>query len=170
MNENSVAILVDNEVCLLKTGISQLTRDYFHRRRRLQSYYDKKYGSGNRIVRKRMKRYREKARKKDWRHKLAKIVVLAAASRRYGILFEDLNPESVWSMLHHIKNKRLRLRIARSCFFGILKLIEEYAALYGIPVKRVDPAYTSSICPLHGCRIEYSGRLAKCPIGGETWH
>jgi len=170
VNENSVAVLVDGEVYLLKTGFSQVTKDYFWRRRKIQSYYDKRYGKGNRAVRKRMKRYREKARKGDWRHKLARIVVLAASSRRYGILIEDLNLESVWSMLHHIKNKRLRLRIARACFLSILKLIEEYAALYGVPVKRVDPSYTSKICPLHGCRLEYSGRLARCPVGGETWH
>ena len=170
VNENSVAILADNKVYLLKTGFSAVTKDYFWRRRKVQSFYDGKYGKGNRAVRKRMRRFRERKRKRDWRHKLARIIVLAAASRRYGILIEDLNLRSVWSMLHHIKNKRLRLRIARACFLGVLKLVEEYAALYGVPVKRIDPSYTSKTCPLHGCRLEYSGRLARCPEGEEIWH
>ena len=155
---------------LLKTSFSSTTKVYYWKRRKLQSFYDKKYGSGGRALRKKMKRLRERQRKRDWRHKLTRIVVLAASSRRYGILIEDLNLESVWSMLHHIKNKRLRLRIARSCFLGILKLIEEYAKEWGVPVKRVDPAYTFSVCPLHGCRIEYSGRLGRCPVRGEAWH
>jgi len=171
INENSIAMLLDGEVYLLKTGLSGLSKDYFLKRRKIQSYYDRKYRKGNRAVKKRIKRLREKARKRDWRYKIARIVVLAAASRRYGILIEDLNLESVWSMLHHIKNKRLRLRIAKACFLGILKLIEEYAALYGVPVKRVNPSYTSRLCPLHSCELKYDGeRLARCPVGGEVWH
>lgn len=60
VNKNSIAVLLEGKVYLLKTGFSSTIKDYFYRRRRIQAFYDKMYGSGNRSVRKRMKRLREK--------------------------------------------------------------------------------------------------------------
>jgi len=118
-----------------------------------------------------MKRYRERRRKKDWRRKAARLIVAEAYRRRYGIILEKLTPKSVWNMLSRIENRKLRLRIAKACFLGVIKAVKEYAALYGVPVVEVNPAYTSRLCPIHGCELEYDGkRTALCPVGGEAWH
>ena len=171
VNENSVAVLLDGRVLLFKTGFSSTTKVYYWKRRKLQSFYDEKYGSGSRALRKKMKHFRERERKRDWRRKIARIVVGEAFRRRYGIILEKLTPKSVWGMLSHIKSKKLKLRITRACFLGVIKEIKRYAALYGVPILEVNPAYTSKTCPLHGCELEYNGnRTATCPIGGETWH
>lgn len=171
INENSIAFLVNGEVYLLKTGISAITKDYFWKRRKIQSYYDGKYGRSSRAKRKRMRKLREKRRKKDWRYKVARLIVTEAYRRRYGIILEELTLRGVWSMLRHIKNKKLRLRIARAAFLGIIRAIKEYASLYGVPVVEVNPAYTSRLCPLHGCELKYDGnRTASCSVGGKVWH
>ena len=171
VNEDSVALLVEGKVYLLKTGFAQVTKDYFHRRRRMQSYYDEKYGRGSRALRRAMRRLREGERKRDWKHKLAKLIASEALRRGYGIAVEDLDLKAVWNMLSRIKSKRLRLRIAKACFLGVLRLVEEYAGMHGVPVRRVNPRDTSRLCPLHGCELKYDGRrVVKCPTGGEEWH
>ena len=53
-------------------------------------------------------------------------------------------------MAKSIRDPQLRLRIYHTTFASMRRAIVEKAREYGVPVIPVNPAFTSSKCPIHG--------------------
>jgi IS605 OrfB family transposase len=172
VNENHVAVLVDDKVHLFETGFRDIVLGYYYRRKRVQEKYDKLYGASCRVKRKVLRKLKERRRKSDLRWKLANIVVRVAKEKQYAIVLEKLGKNPAKEMINHIGDDQLRHRIYQASFKGVQKAIEEKAREYGAPVIYVNPNNTSRMCPIHSARIVYSngGRIGKCSKGGELWH
>jgi len=172
VNENHVAVLVDDKVHLFETGFRDIVLGYYYRRKRVQEKYDKLYGASCRVKRKVLRKLKERRRKSDLRWKLANIVVRVAKEKQYAIVLEKLGKNPAKEMINHIGDDQLRHRIYQASFKGVQKAIEEKAREYGAPVIYVNPRNTSKICPIHNAKIIYSNgsRVGKCSKGGELWH
>ncbi len=157
LNENSVSVLVDGNPILLETNIKKITLGYEYRRRAITTGRSTK----DRDVRSGLRRLREGGdRKADIRWKLANLIVKAALEGRSAIVLENLPRNTPEKMIKGIRDPQLRLRIYRSAFSSMKNAIIEKAREYGVPVIPVNPAYTSSTCPIHNCRITYSPNVA----------
>ncbi len=156
LNENHVSVLVDGKPILLETNARKITLGYEYRRRAITTGRSTK----ERDVRRKLRRLREYNRKVDIRRKLANLIVKAALESRSAIVLEDLPKNAPEKMIKGIRDPQLRLRIYRSAFSSMKKAIIEKAREYGVPVILVNPARTSSICPIHNCRITYPPNVA----------
>jgi IS605 OrfB family transposase len=172
VNENHVAVLVDDKVYLFETGFRDAVLGYYYRRKRVQERYDKLYGVNCRVKRRIFRKLKERRKKSDLRWKLANIVVRVAREKQYAIVLEKLGKNPAKEMINHIGDDQLRHRIYQASFKGVQKAIEEKAREYGVPVIYVDPRNTSRMCPIHNARIVYSNgcRIGRCSEGGELWH
>jgi IS605 OrfB family transposase len=172
VNENHIAVLVDDKVYLFETGFRDIVLGYYYRRKRVQEKYDKLYGVGCRVKREVLRKLKERKRKSDLRWKLANIVVRVAKEKQYAIVLEKLGKNPAKEMISHVKDDQLRHRIYQASFKGVQKAIEEKAREYGVPVIYVNPRNTSKICPIHNAKIIYSNgsRVGRCSEGGELWH
>jgi putative transposase len=172
VNENHVAVLVDDKAFLFETGFRDIVLGYYYRRKRVQERYDKLYGVNCRVKRKILRGLKERRKKSDLRWKLANIVVRVAREKQYAIVLEELGEEPAREMINNVKDDQLRHRIYQASFKGVQRAIEEKAREYSAPVIYVNPRNTSKMCPVHNARIIYSngGRIGKCSKGGELWH
>ena len=172
VNENHVAVLVDDKVYLFETGFRDMVLGYYYRRKRVQEKYDKLYGASCRVKRRIFRKLKERKRKSDLRWKLANIVVRVAWEKQYAIVLEKLGEEPAKEMINNVKDDQLRHRIYQASFKGVQKAIEEKAKEYGVPVIYVNPRNTSRMCPVHNTKIVYSNgsRIGRCTKGGELWH
>jgi len=171
INENNLTALIDGKAYLFQTDMGKTVLGYFYRRKSIQERYDKRFGAKSREKRKVMKKLKERKRKNDTKYKNANILVREAKKRKEGIVLEDLGENVANEMLKHIRDKELRHRIYQASFNGTQKAIEEKAKEQGVPVYRVDPRYTSKLCPIHHVEIQYGkDRHGVCKIGGEIWH
>ena len=75
VNENHVAVLVDDKAFLFETGFRDIVLGYYYRRKRVQERYDKLYGVNYRVKRRVLRRLKERRKKSDLKWKLANIVV-----------------------------------------------------------------------------------------------
>ena len=172
LNENHVSVLVDNKPVLVETNTKRITLGYEYRRRKITSGNSTK---AREVVRK-LKKLRERDKKSDIRRKLAKLVVMEALRTSSAIVLEDLPKNAPEHMVRDVKDPQLRLRIYRSAFSSLKREIIEEAREQGVPIILVNPAYTSSVCPVHGARIIYrpdggsAPRVGVCEKGGERWH
>jgi IS605 OrfB family transposase len=172
VNENHVAVLIDDKVYLFETGFRDIVLGYYYRRKRIQERYDKLYGVGCRVKRRVLRRLKERRKKSDLKWKLANIVVRVAREKQYAVILEELGEEPAREMINHVKDDQLRHRIYQASFKGVQRAIEEKAREHGIPVVHVDPRNTSRMCPVHNAKIVYSNgcRIGRCSKGGELWH
>ncbi|ACP37954.1 transposase, IS605 OrfB family [Sulfolobus islandicus M.14.25] len=172
LNENSVSVLVGDKPVLLETNTRMITLGYEYRRRLITTGRSTK----DRDVRRKLKRLREKHKKADIRRKSAKLIVKGAYEIRSAIVLEDLPKRVPEHMVKNVKDKQLRLRIYRSAFSSMKNAIIEKAREFGVPVILVNPSYTSTVCPVHGCKIVYqpdggyAPRVGACEKGKEKWH
>ena len=140
--------------------VAVIQRRHHDRRRRLQ----KKKSHDRRMAR--LLCRREGAREHhriDYRmHKVANAVLDFAEKRGSAIVLEDLT--GIKSKRNKDLNRRLSLWPRRK----LHQCIEYKAAWKGIPVLKVDPAYSSRKCPMCG-RIQDSrmGAEFRCECG---WH
>ena len=172
VNENHVAVLVDDKVFFFETGFRVIVLGYYYRRMRVQEKHDKLYGVNSRVKRRVLGKLKERRRKSDLRWKLANMVIRVAREKQYAIVLEKLGKNPARGMVNHIRDEQLRHRIYQASFKGIQRAVEEKAGGYGVPVIYVDSRNTSKMCPVHNARIIYSngGRVGKCSKGGELWH
>jgi IS605 OrfB family transposase len=172
VNENHVAVLVDDKVFLFETGFRDIVLGYYYRRKRVQEKYDKLYGASCRVKRRIFRKLKERKKKSDLRWKLANIVVRVAREKQYVVVLEELGEEPAKEMINNVKDDQLRHRIYQASFKGVQKAIEEKAREYGVPVIYVNPRNTSKICPIHNAKIIYSNgsRVGRCSEGGELWY
>ncbi len=162
LNENNVTLSLPNgEFVQIITHEREIRTGYYVKRRKIQ----RKIKAG----RKReelLGKYgqREKNRLNDLYHKLAnKIVELA--EKYGGIALEDLS--EIRDSIRY--SAEMNGRLHRWSFRKLQSIIEYKAKLKGIKVVFVNPAFTSSLCPVCGGKLSPNGhRILKCKCGFEA--
>ena len=140
---------------------------YNYRKKSIQ----RRNGSGSKETKKAMEKLREGKRKRDYRWKIANLIVREAMRIRGVIVIERISREDIRVMIARYRDRQLRHRIYQSALKGELNAIIDKAREYGVPVLMVDPRNTSKICPIHKAVIEYGeDRTGVCSKGGEKWH
>ncbi|MDK2784094.1 MAG: putative transposase, partial [Thermococcaceae archaeon] len=162
LNENNVTLsLPDGEFIQIITHEREIRTGYFVKRRKIQ----KKLKTGKRR-RELLEKYGEKERNRlnDLYHKLAnKIVELAV--KYGGIALEDLT--EIRDSIRY--SAEMNGRLHRWSFRRLQSIIEYKAKLKGIKVVFVNPAFTSSLCPICGGKLGPNGhRVLKCRCGFEA--
>ncbi|HII66567.1 MAG TPA: IS200/IS605 family element transposase accessory protein TnpB [Thermococcaceae archaeon] len=162
LNENNVTLALPNgEFVQIITHEREIRTGYFVKRRKIQ----KKLKTGKRR-RELLEKYGEKERNRlnDLYHKLAnKIVELAV--KYGGIALEDLT--EIRDSIRY--SAEMNGRLHRWSFRKLQSIIEYKAKLKGIKVVFVNPAFTSSLCPICGGKLSPNGhRVLKCRCGFEA--
>jgi len=162
LNENNVTLSLPNgEFIQIITHEREIRTGYFVKRRRIQ----KKLRTSKKR-KKLLEKYGERERNKltDLYHKLVnKIVELA--EKYGGIALEDLT-EIQESIRYSVE---MNGRLHRWSFRKLQSIIEYKAKLKGIKVIFVNPAHTSSLCPICGGKLSPNGRrVLKCKCGFEA--
>jgi len=156
LNENNVTLSLPNgNFVQIITHEREIRTGYFVKRRRIQQ----KIRAGKRR-KELLEKYgeRERNRLNDLYHKLAnKIVELA--EKYGGIALEDLTEIRESIRYSAVMNGRLH----RWSFRKLQSIIEYKAKLKGVMVVFVNPAHTSSLCPVCGGKLSPNGhRVLKC--------
>ncbi|ACS91088.1 MAG TPA: IS200/IS605 family element transposase accessory protein TnpB [Thermococcaceae archaeon] len=156
LNENNITLsLSDGEFVQIITHEREIRTGYFVKRRKIQ----KKVKVGKKRQRL-LEKYgeRERNRLDDLYYKLAnKIVELA--EKYGGIALEDLT--GIRESIRY--SAEMNGRLHRWSFHKLQSIIEYKAKLKGVKVVFVDPAYTSSLCPICGGKLSPNGhRVLKC--------
>ena len=162
LNENNVTLSLPNgEFAQIITHEREIRTGYFVKRRKIQ----KKLRAGKKRE-ELLRKYgeREKNRLNDLYHKVAnKIVELA--EKYDGIALEDLS--EIRDSIRY--SAELNGRLHRWSFHKLQSIIEYKAKLKGIKVVFVNPAHTSSLCPICGGKLSPNGhRVLKCKCGFEA--
>ena len=162
LNENNVTLSLPNgEFVQIITHEREIRTGYFVKRRRIQ----KKIRAGKRR-KALLEKYgeRERNRLTDLYHKLAnKIVELA--EKYGGIALEDLT--EIRDSIRY--SAEVNGRLHRWSFRKLQSIIEYKAKLKGVRVVFVNPAHTSSLCPVCGGKLSPNGRrVLKCECGFEA--
>ena len=158
VNENVIVYGNDDFIERLETNEGIIRTRYFLKRRRIQS---KIRGKGLRA------RLLGKYKGREWRrvreiyyNVAKKIIGKAKEAGATVIIMEDLNVYK-----EDKDSKELNGRIHRWGYRRFQRILEYQAKLHGLNVKYVDPAYTSSLCPICGGELEEGSngrRLRKC--------
>ncbi len=156
LNENNVTLSLPNgEFLQIITHEREIRTGYFVKRRKIQQ----KIRAGK-VRKELLEKYgeREKNRLNDLYHKLAnKIVELA--EKYGGIALEDLT--EVRDSIRY--SAEMNGRLHRWGFRKLQSIIEYKAKLNGVRVVFVNPAFTSSLCPICGGKLSPNGgRVLKC--------
>jgi putative transposase len=110
----------------------------------------------------------EKYRGREW-HRIREIYY-RAAKEMIGKALEVLHHDHSSPGLERLNeedagSKELNGRIHKWSYRRFQQILEYQAKLHGLNVKYVDPAYTSSLCPVCGGELDLSSngrRLMKC--------
>ncbi len=133
-------------------------RVYEEERRKLQKLSKRKPRTAERLMWKYSRRERSRAR--DFMHKLTARIAGELEELRSGAILEDLKGIK-GRLLHGAKslNRKLSKWNART-----FQLMLKYKLKWlGLPVKYVNPSYSSRTCPLCSGRMAaYGGRLMRC--------
>ena len=130
---------------LLFAGVRRIQKTHFRRRRVLAT----KKARDRRVMRRLLYRegLRERNRVRQRLHRASKRLVAFAAGRRATIILEDLKLHGAGG-----RSRRMNRRLASWPRREIHRQIEYKAALEGVPVIKVNPAWTSKTCPVCGAR------------------
>lgn len=131
-----------------------ITKNLRNRRKNLQ-----KKGAKNALKKIRRK---QSNRVKDINHKISKSIVDFADKHRSAIVLEDLGKIS--------KKGKAKRYVQKSqwSFYQLETFIKYKAALLGIPIFFVNPAYTSQVCSRCGSINRSNGKHYKCSCGNLT--
>jgi len=156
LNENNITLsLPDGRFVQIITHERELRTGYFIKRRKIQKML--KIGKRKKKL---LEKYgeRERNRLNDLYHKLAnKIVELA--EKYSGIALEDLT--EIRTSIRY--SAEMNGRLHRWSFRKLQSIIEYKAKLNGVRVVFVNPAYTSSLCPICGGKLSSNGhRVLRC--------
>ncbi|ALM74379.1 RNA-guided endonuclease InsQ/TnpB family protein [Thermococcus barophilus] len=162
LNENNVTLSLPNgEFVQIITHEREIRTGYFVKRRKIQ----KKLRAGKR-GRELLEKYgeRERNRLTDLYHKLAnKIVELA--EKYGGLALEDLT--KIRDSIRY--SAEMNGRLHRWSFRKLQSIVEYKAKLKGVRVVFVNPAHTSSLCPICGGKLSPNGhRVLSCKCGFEA--
>ncbi|CAD5245027.1 RNA-guided endonuclease InsQ/TnpB family protein [Thermococcus camini] len=160
LNENNVTLsLPDGGFVQIITHEREIRTGYFVKRRRIQ----RKLRTG-RKRKELLEKYgeRERNRLNDLYHKLANKIV-EIAGKYGGIALEDLT--EIRDSIRY--SAEMNGRLHRWSFRKLQSTIEYKAKLRGVKVVFVNPAFTSSLCPVCGEKLSPNGhRVLKCPKCG----
>jgi len=151
LNENNVTLALPNEFVQIKTHEKTIRTGYFVKRKRIQKKL--RAGKKRKVL---LKKYgeRERNRLRDLHHKVANKIV-AFVEKYGGVALEDLT--GIRDAIHY--SAEMNGRLNRWSFRALQNIIEYKMKLRGVSVVYVNPAYTSSRCPICG------GKLKKSPNG-----
>ena len=126
-------------------GVREVQATHFRRRRRLA----KKKAHDQRVQRRLLGREgkRERNRVKQRLHRVSKALVAAAAKAKAALVLEDLTLHGAGGRSH-----RMNRRLSSWPRGELHRQIEYKAALAGVPIIKVNPAWTSKTCPVCGAR------------------
>lgn len=111
-------------------------------------------------------KHREKNIVKNINHQVSRAIVNRAVEDNATIVLEDLK-----SIRNTSKSGRgFRYSLNSWSFYQLQIQIEYKAKLLGIPVRYVEPAYTSKMCSRCGSIGCRNGKTFKCPICGHADH
>jgi putative transposase len=161
----TLAATSDGEFLNHSTGpkhahINQVRARYSRFRQKLQQ---KGTTSAKRLMRKRSGREKRFAR--DLNHCLSKALVQTAKGTRRGIVLEDL--KHIRERAGKTVRKRQRRVLHSWAFFQLRAFIAYKAALAGVPVVYVNPAYTSQTCS-HCGHCEKANRRTQARFLGVS--
>ncbi|WP_324734966.1 transposase [Thermococcus sp. SY098] len=156
LNENNVTISLPNgEFVQIITHEREIRTGYFVKRRMIQQ----KIRAG-RKRKELLEKYgeREKNRLNDLYHKLANNIV-ELAKKYGGLALEDLT--EIRDSIRY--SAEMNGRLHRWSFRKLQSIIEYKAKLKGVRVVFVNPAFTSSLCPICGEKLSPNEhRVLKC--------
>ncbi len=126
-------------------GVREVQATHFRRRRRLA----KKKAHDRRVMAILLCRegVRERNRVKQRLHRVSKAVVGTAKDAKAAVVLEDLTLHGAGS-----RSRRMNRRLSSWPRGELHRQIEYKAALAGVPVIKVNPAWTSKTCPVCGAR------------------
>ncbi len=139
-------------------GIRRIQETHFRRRRRLAA---KKAGD-RRVMRRLLNREgrRERNRVRQRLHLLSKRLVQFAKNGRAAVVLEDLALHGAGG-----RSRRMNRRLSSWPRREIHRQIEYKAALAGVPIIKVNPAWTSKTCPVCGARRrDRVGKVFVCEM------
>ena len=101
---------------------------------------------------------------RDLNHKISRKVVDYALKNKAGIVLEDLTG------IRKTKKqaKSFKYALHSWSFFQLQSFLEYKAKLLGVPVVKIDPAYTSQQCSRCGLLGNRSKKQFKCPACGHV--
>jgi len=178
VNENNVTIYgyPNGKAVTIVTNFSKVVLGYAYRRAMIQRRWSKTYGVvGNRMLEVALRKLREGRVKTDLKRKLAKTVVEIVKDG--AVILEDLPKEFQDRVIEKNGVKGLDAhRLKQSSIRGIQKLIIEKLSEQCVPYILVNPAHTSSVCPIcdsklvpvtgNAQRNGWKPRIMKCPNCG----
>ncbi len=126
-------------------GVRQVQATHFRRRRRLAA--KKAHDQRIRGCLLAHEGAREQARVKQRLHRVSKGLVRAATETKAAIMLEDLTLHGSGGRSH-----RMNRRLSSWPRAELHRQIEYKAALAGVPIIKVNPAWTSKTCPVCGAR------------------
>jgi IS605 OrfB family transposase len=141
-------------------------------RQRHQRMRKELQSKGTKSTRRKLKALKGKQRRfqADVNHQISKRLVATAVRTKRGIALEDLMGIRART---RVKGKQRRAQRSNWSFAQLRTFIEYKAKMAGIPVKVVDPAYTSQRCAVCG-HIEKRNRRSQgeflCCACGHTAH
>ena len=126
-------------------GVRRIQEIHFRRRRRLA----RKKAFDRRVARRLLDREgrRERQRVRQRLHRVSKGLVRLATEARAAIVLEDLTLHGAGG-----RSRRMNRRLSSWPRSMIHRQIEYKAALEGVPIIKVNPAWTSKTCPVCGAR------------------
>jgi len=158
VNLTNITALIGEEIVRFDLReLYHIHRVYEEKRKRIQKLSKTKPKTAKKLLHKYSRRERNRAR--DFIHKLTTAIARMLSTRGYGAILEDL--KGIKNNLNKGKdlNRKLSKWNARTFQF----MLEYKLRWYGLPVIYVNPAHTSTTCPLcAGHMVAYEGRLVKC--------
>jgi len=158
VNESNVTVKLLNRVYILETDIKRLTLGYAGYREVMQGI------KGGRHVR-RTVHGRERNRKNDRRRKIANIIANTAKQLNATVVLENLPKRCPKNMISNVRSKELRHRVYQAGFRSVVRIIEEKCIEKEVPVVKVNPRNTSSVCPFCESKLMRGNapRRLRCP-------
>ena len=159
INLTNITALIDGKI--VRYSLKQLYhiyRVYERKRRRIQKLSKRKPKIAKCLMQKYSKRERNRA--KDFMHKLTTKIARELSEMGCGAILEDLK-NIKGRILNSSKDVNRKLSNWNPRTFQFM--LEYKLKWLNLPVKYVNPSYSSKTCPL--CRAEmsaYEGRLMKC--------
>lgn len=106
---------------------------------------------------------RESRKVKNLNHQISRKIVDYALENNTGIVLEDLT-----GIRKRKTNKEFKGLLNSWSFFQLSQFIEYKAKLLGVPVVKIDPAYTSQQCSRCGLLGTRKGKKFKCTHCGHV--
>ena len=159
VNLTNITALVDGEVKRYNLKpLYHIHRVYEGKRRRIQKLVKHKPKVAKRLLHKYSKR--EGNRAKDFMQKLTTKIARELQEKRLGAILEDLRGIKERTLN---RGRGLNRRLSRWNARQFQFMLSYKLAWIGLPVKLVNPAYSSRTCPRCSGRLAASeGRLMRC--------